>query len=308
MILFPLNLSEEEKLNAPVSPFRRGDYEISRHANREIFLRVHTPVHDAECFILGTIAPPEENLMHLLLLAHTLKKEGAKKVTALLPYLSYTRQDKQKNGEGIASELMGGLIASAGIDSIVTIDIHSDAARNLFRVPLISISSAELFAETLKKERLLDATLVAPDERAVARCQAVASAAGIARPVAYFKKERTSLGVEHFGPIGAIGESAVLIDDMLDTGGTLIGACKRLSAKGVKTISVMVTHGLFTGERWKRLWEFGVRRIYCTDSIRTKPTDARIVSLPVFSLLTSGIGLPSKQASDSLDNMIYYNA
>ena len=128
------------------------------------------------------------------------------------------------------------------------------------------------FAAALRKCGLQAATIVAPDEGAIPRCQAVQKALGIAAGIAaaeipYFRKHRTASGIVHSGPIGAVGRQAVIVDDILDTGGTLLSACERLRDAGVEDVSVMVTHGLFTGERWKRLSQLGVKRIFCTDSV-----------------------------------------
>ena len=115
---------------------------------------------------------------------------------------------------------------------------------------------------------LTGATVVAPDEGAIGRCKAVRAAAGMSSiKIPYFEKHRTETGIIHAGPIGDVGRQAVIIDDILDTGGTLVSACETLSKAGVEKIDVMVTHGLFTGTRWKDLYGFGVKRIFCTDSV-----------------------------------------
>lgn len=245
-----------------------GRFRMARFENGEIYIQVETAVRTETCIVLGSIAPPDEQLLSTLLLAHTLKKEGAGRVTGLFPYLGYARHDKDKPGESLAAAWTGAIGAASGLDGVITIDVHSERAKQLFRIPVVSLSPAAVFAEALKRFGLPGSTIVAPDEGAIGRCEAVQSGAGIpSGRVPYFKKQRTATGVTHVGPIGEVGRQAVIVDDILDTGGTLLSACEKLVEAGAEEINVMVTHGLFTGERWKQLWGLGVKRIFCTDSV-----------------------------------------
>jgi ribose-phosphate pyrophosphokinase len=153
-------------------------------------------------------------------------------------------------------------------------------------MPLDSLSPAKIFATEIEKILFMDATIIAPDKGAIRRCQEVKKALGLEGPTPYFIKKRdgqTISSVLH----GEIGERAVIIDDILDTGGTLIVACKHLKEKGVKDIIIFVTHGLFTGEKWQELWDLGVRKIFATDTlpgIKEKISD-RISILSVAPLI-----------------------
>ena len=280
-----------------VTDLMLGRFRAARFENRELHMDVETPVANETCFILGSIAPPDEQLLSVLLLAHTLKKEGACRVTAIFPYLAYARHDTDKPGESLATAWVGALARASGLDQVITVDVHSERAKQLFPMPVISLSPAEVFAEALKRCGLGGATIVAPDEGGIGRCQAVQTAAGMAAgKTPHFEKHRIKTGITHTGPIGEVGRRAVIIDDILDTGGTLLSACEKLTQAGVEEINVMVTHGLFTGERWKELWRFGVKRIFCTDSV---PLPAgvdgnNIVKLSVASLLERELCLLAK--------------
>jgi ribose-phosphate pyrophosphokinase len=270
MILFAFEAYEAmaAALRETVPTLTLGGFQASRYENRELHIGVQTPVTNERCLVLGSIAPPDEQLLSMLLLAHTLKKEGASSVTAILPYLAYARHDKDKPGESLAAAWAGSVAKASGIDRVVAVDVHSEKTKWLFPVPVASLSPAQVFAEALNQYGLSSATIVAPDEGAIGRCEAVKAAAG--QPpgnTPYFAKRRTETGIQHSGPIGEVGRQAVIIDDMLDTGGTLLSACEKLAAAGVEEIHIMVTHGLFTGERWKQLWRLGVKRIICTDSV-----------------------------------------
>ena len=269
MILFRFPAYEEIARQLLVLPsMRLGKFNVARYENGELYVTLQGPIRGERCLVLGTIAPPDEQILSFLLLAHTLKKEGANSVTALVPYLAYTRQDKDKPGESLATAWSGSLLKCSGIDQLITVDVHSERDRQLFPFPLVSVSTAELFAETISKHGLTDATIVAPDNGAIYRCEAVKRAAGM--PVGltpYFEKKRTEKGIVHSRLVGRVGARAVIIDDMLDTGGTLASACEKLKEASVEEILILVTHGLFTGSYWTRLWSLGVTRIFCTDTV-----------------------------------------
>jgi ribose-phosphate pyrophosphokinase len=265
-----------------------GRFTIGRYDNQELHASVAGPVSGEHCLILGTIAPPDECLLSVMLLARTLKKERAHTITAVLPYLAYSRQDKDKSGESLGTAWVGALFKSSGIDQVLTVDVHSERDKQLFPIPLISLSTAALFADAIKKHRLTNATIVAPDNGAITRCETVKRAAGM--PIGetpYFEKKRTEKGIIHHGPVGKVGAKAVVVDDMIDTGGTLVSACEQLRAVGVEEIYILVSHGLFTESSWTKLWSLGVRRIFCTDTIplRSGIDTANITVLSVVPLV-----------------------
>ena len=265
-----------------------GSFQALRFENGELHLQIDASVKNEACLILGSISPPDEQMLSAMLLSHTLKKEGARTVTAIFPYLAYARHDKDKPGESLGTAWVGALALASGIDEVITVDMHSDRAKNLFPIPVISLSPAEVFAEALHRAGLIGATIVAPDEGAIARCTAVKRAARIVtEETPYFVKHRTAAGITHVARIGEVGKRVVMIDDILDTGGTLVSACERLHEAGVEEINVMVTHGLFTGDRWMELWRLGVQRIFCTDSvpIRAGVDASKIERLSLIPLL-----------------------
>lgn len=269
-----------------------GAFCTRRFDNGEMFIRLGTPVAGEECAILASIAPPDERLLAILLLAHTLRKEGARRITGIFPYLAYSRQDKNKPGESLAAAWTGSLAFASGFDTVITVDAHSENDERLFDVPLISISPARLFARALHCHQLTRATMIAPDHGAICRCEAIRAAAGLeSAATAWFEKHRGESGIEHAQFHGDVGAQAVLVDDILDTGATLVSACRRIFLAGVEDIQIMVTHGLFTGSEWRRLWEFGVSRIFCTDTV-PRPAgvaDPRIVTLSAVPLMASAL-------------------
>ncbi|MCR4324430.1 MAG: ribose-phosphate diphosphokinase [Candidatus Curtissbacteria bacterium] len=268
-------------VNIPAKDF--GSYETRRFANGEIHISLNTKVNKKPCVIVVSINPPDENLLALLLLAHTLKKEGAQKVAAILPYMAYSRHDKDEVAKSQAFSWLGKVFKSSGINKVITIDIHSQESKGLFGVPVISVASSPIFASEIKALKLSNATIVAPDEGAIKRCRLVAKEANISR-IAYFKKHRTASGVVHSKLYGKVTNQAIIVDDMLDTGSTLVSACYKLREAGVVEIYIMVTHGLFTGDEWKHLWKLGAKRVYCTDTIPL-PKQVATKNIKVLSIM-----------------------
>jgi len=263
---------------------QQGQYSIERYPNHELHADIQTNVVNEECIILSTLAPPDEQLLSTLLLSHTLKKEGAHKIIALLPYLAYARDDKQKAGQSLATAWVGALLQTSGVDEVITVDVHSRMTQRLFPIPLVSLSPAALFAQEIKRLALLNATIVAPDEGARERCQAVANAAGTKEEIVVLEKRRTRQGVTHVGISGNLGQQAVIVDDILDTGGTIVSCCEQLHQRGVRDITILVTHGLFTGQLWQKLWTYQVKGIYCTDTIPL-PKERSTENIGMFSVL-----------------------
>lgn len=264
-----------------------ASFSLKRFANKEIQLALHANVTNRSCLIIGSLAPPELHLLSFLALSHTLKKEGAKKVTACIPYLAYSRQENDESQKSQIAALLGKLLKASGIDEVYTVDVHSPRIKALFPLPIYSLSCASLFAKQLKCLPWDSYSFVAPDQGAIERCQEVASLVNGSREIVWVSKTRHARGVSHSSISGKIQKRVVIIDDILDTGQTLISCCKKLKGEGAREIIVMVTHGLFSGSAWNKLWELGVKKIYCTDTIplpKTVSKEGRIVVLPITTI------------------------
>lgn len=247
--------------------FISGKFAVERFPNDELHVTLYTDVAERECIVLGSIAPPEVNMVSFLLLCHTLKKEGAQRVTAVLPYLAYSRHDKKEPQKSYAAAFIGDLLSASGVDEVVTVDVHSRSDVRLFPIPLISLSPAKIFEQEVSKLKFSNVTVVSPDEGALQRAGDIVKRLKIKKEIAYVVKRRTSNGVKFVDLKGTVGKKAIVIDDILDTGKTLIACCEKIRERGAKEIYIMVTHGLFTGSEWEKLWGLGVKRIYCTDSV-----------------------------------------
>jgi ribose-phosphate pyrophosphokinase len=268
-----------------------GSCSFARFSDGELHLRLHTAVEGRACVVLGSLAPPDERLLKVLLLADTLRRRGARRVVALLPYLGYGRQDRAEPGQSLGAAWAGALLRGVGVEDVITVDLHSARAAECLGLPVASLSPVHLFADALARRDLRDVTIVAPDEGALARCEALASAAHIEQPIAHLRKRRDASGVTHSGLVGKVTSRIVIVDDILDTGGTLVSACRALRSAGAEEITVMVTHGLFTGDLWRQLETLGVDTIFTTDSVpRARDGGGDMVEvLPIGQLLVDAL-------------------
>lgn len=267
MVIFPFpQFKQYARFLKSLPEYKLGNFQIARFPNQEIYAKISTNVEGKECLILGSITPPDEQLISILFLAHTLKKELAVKITAFLPYLAYARQDKIKKGESLVIAAIGEIFRASHINEVITVDVHSEKVEGLFPLPILNLSPAKIFAQEIKKLKLKNPTFVSPDEGAIKRNEKIKDELGIKNEVAYMTKLRTQKGVSSVLH-GSVSSNVIIVDDILDTGGTLLACCKILKSKGAKNIYIFVTHGLFTGSKWQGLFDLNVKKIYCTDSI-----------------------------------------
>jgi ribose-phosphate pyrophosphokinase len=259
-----------------------GEFEFSRFGNGELHARVYDNVSGQDCIIISTLAPPDEQLLSLLMLANALKRSGANSIKAFLPYLSYARQDKFNRGESGGIALVGSLLKSSGIDEVITIDVHSELDKQLIGLPLTSLSSAQLFNSAIQKLEWNDITIVAPDEGAINRAQRVAAMINSTRSVAHLVKKHDD-GIMHLNLIGDVSKRVVIVDDIIDSGQTLVSACNILRDREVQEIAIVVTHGLFTGDAWTQLFELGVKTLVVSDScpevVKQKHQNIQVISI-----------------------------
>lgn len=279
------------------SDIKEGEFTISRFPDLELYLLLKTNVVNQECLVVGNINPPDENLLATLLLCHTLKKEGALKVTLILPYMAYARQDKHKPGESMATSLVASMISFAGVDKVITVDVHSQHVAKLFPIPFQSLSIAELFAQEINKLNLGEFTLVAPDANAHITNQEIAKHLKGKVELAYLEKERkTGDEISHLGLQGEVLKNAVIVDDILETGGSLVSAVEILKDKGAEKISIFVTHGIFAGSKWRKLFEMGVEQIFITNTLGGLPSvsredESKIKVISIIPLLRKALGI-----------------
>jgi len=271
------------------SNFEQGSYKLVHFANQEFQIVIYSKVKNLPVVFIGTTAPPHDQMWEFFLTCHTLRKEGAKKILAIVPYLAYMRHDQNNPKEDLAASLMAKFFEDSGITELVTIDIHSDNASSFFKIPINSLSPINLFAQKIKELNFEADFVVSPDNGAIKRATVLERELNIKSKLVVFAKQRhcgsNPVSVLCEGEI--IGKKAVVVDDILDTGQTLINCVKKLHENGIKEILVVVTHGIFSGKKWQQLFDYGVTKIITTDSIpsvKQKASD-KIIIIPISSLL-----------------------
>ena len=268
-----------------------GNHEVLRYPNGEMHVHISDSVANEECLVIGSISPPDENLVALLMTSEALKKQGARSVRVFLPYLSYSRQDKPLPGEGGGIELVGLLFRASGVDKVITVDTHSQLDEELIGLPFLSIPSASLFISSLQGLGWNDFTIVAPDKGAVHRAQAMADLLGVIKPIAHLSKKHEAGDIVHLDLIGDVGERVIIVDDIIDGGRTIVSACAMLRKNGVKNIAVVVSHGLFIDDAINKVLKLNLTALFVSDSIPSVVglTDPVIHIIPLRHLLLENI-------------------
>jgi len=226
-----------------------GKMELHRFPDGEISLQVQENVRGRDVFVLQTVAlDPNNYLMELLILIDALKRASARSINAIVPYFGYSRQDrKDKPRVPITAKLVANMLESAGVTSVLTLDLHADQIQGFFNVPVDNLHGRPLLVEAFRKFDLANSIVVAPDAGSVKLTRDFA--ADLGTEFAVFDKNRLSAEqVEVVTVIGDVeGKDVLLADDMCSTAGTLVSAAKACQEKGARRIYSAVTHGLFVG-------------------------------------------------------------
>ncbi|MHB1104263.1 MAG: ribose-phosphate pyrophosphokinase [Devosia sp.] len=246
------------------------DCTVKRFADNEIFVEVHENVRGEDVFILqSTSFPANDNLMELLILTDALRRSSARRITAVIPYFGYARQDRRSTGRTpISAKLVANLITEAGVNRVVTLDLHAAQIQGFFDIPTDNLYSAPVMTRDIQENydtsKLM---IVSPDVGGVARARAIAQRIGA--DLAIVDKRRPRAGVsEVMNIIGDVsGHACILIDDIVDSGGTLVNAAEALLKAGAKEVSAYITHGVLSSGASERIAASKLKELVVTDSI-----------------------------------------
>ncbi len=246
------------------------DCAVRRFADHEIFVEIRENVRGEDVFILqSTSFPANDNLMELLIIADALRRSSARRITAVIPYFGYARQDrKSASRTPISAKLVANLITEAGINRVVTLDLHAAQIQGFFDIPTDNLYAAPVITRDLQsRKRNGNLMIVSPDVGGVARARAIAQRIGA--DLAIVDKRRPRAGVsEVMNIIGDVsGHSCVLIDDIIDSGGTLVNAAEALLKAGATEVSAYVTHGVLSDGAAARIAASRLTELVITDSI-----------------------------------------
>ena len=246
--------------------------DIRRFADMEVFVEIHENVRGEDVFVIqSTSYPANDNIMELLVCLDALRRGSARRVTAVLPYYGYARQDRKSGPRTpISAKLLANLITSAGADRVLTIDLHAAQIQGFFDIPADNLYSAPVFKSDISaRYKSEDLVVVSPDVGGVIRARAIASR--IEADLAIIDKRRPRAGIsEVMNIIGDVaGRHCIMVDDIVDSGGTLCNAAQALMNAGAVSVDAYVTHGVLSGGAVSRVASSPLNSLVTTDSIQS---------------------------------------
>lgn len=267
---------------------KNADETVSVFADGEKKVRIPENLRRREVFIIQPTCPPvDSNLMELLLILDAARRSSASEITVVIPYFGYSRQDrKDRSRVPISAALVAGLIEYAGADRILTLDIHSEQEPGFTKIPWDNLYSSYSFLPEIKKLFPDNLIVASPDKGGVLKATFYAdllSADGIA--IVYKERDVQKINQsEALDMIGVVkGKDVLLVDDMIDTGGTIVGAASLLRSKGAKSIIVVATHGLFSKDALEKINNSAIDIVYVTDTV---PLNEKVVSNSKIKVVT----------------------
>ncbi len=278
---------------------------VRRFADMEVFVEIHENIRGEDVFVVqSTSYPANDNLMELLITLDALRRSSARRVTAVMPYFGYARQDRKSGPRTpISAKLVANLITEAGADRVLTLDLHAAQIQGFFDIPVDNLYSEPLFTKDIQDRYAgRDLMIVSPDVGGVIRARAIATR--LNSDLAIIDKRRERAGVsEVMNVIGDVtGRDCIMIDDIVDSGGTLCNGAAALMAHGARSVSVYITHGVLSGGAVARIAASPIEMMTITDSILA--TDAvklsgNIRQLSIASLLAEAMRRISEESSVS---------
>ena len=290
------SLSSSKKLAQDIASIlgtKVGDCKVHHFADGEILCEIGESVRGKDVFIVqSTSNPVTENLMEILVLTDALKRASAREITAVIPYFGYARQDrKAKPRQPITSKLVADLLTTAGVNRVVTVDLHAAQIQGFFDIPVDEMQALPLLIKYFRKKKVQDLCVVSPDHGGATRARKMSEAFDC--PIAIIDKRRPKPNVaEVMGIIGNVeGKNCILIDDMIDTAGTITAGVDMLKQKGAKDVYIACTHGVLSGPAIERLSTCAAKEVIITNTIeipQEKKFD-KLVSVSVAGLLAHTI-------------------
>ncbi|EIM27665.1 ribose-phosphate pyrophosphokinase [Microvirga lotononidis] len=296
----PLAEAISAYLNVPLAKAQ-----VKRFADMEVFVEIQENVRGEDVFIIqSTSFPTNDHLMELLIITDALRRSSAKRITAVIPYFGYARQDRRMSGRTpISAKLVSNLITHAGVDRVLTLDLHAGQIQGFFDIPTDNLFSAPALARDIKDHlEGGNRMVVSPDVGGVVRARALAKRIDAQLAIVDKRRERPGES-EVMNIIGDVsGRSCILVDDIVDSGGTLVNAADALLANGAKEVYAYITHGVLSGGAVARIASSRLKELVITDSIM--PTEAvkvahniRVISIA--SLMGEAIGRTATESSVS---------
>jgi len=260
---------------------------IRKFSDGEIYIEINENIRGNSIFIIqGISSPANDNLMELLLCIDALKRSSAKNITAVIPYFGYARQDRKVVPRtSISAKLVSNLITKAGADRIVTVDLHAGQIQGFFDIPVDNLFSTPIFARHIKKKiKSKNLICVAPDVGGVERTRALGRKLDVG--LAIIDKRRPSPGKSQvMNVVGNVkGKTCIIVDDIIDSGGTIVNAADALIKRGAKEVYVYVTHGVLSGEAVEKIKKSKIKNLVVTDTIDNSDKVKKSRNIEVLSI------------------------
>lgn len=273
---------------------------VRRFADQEVFVEIHENVRGEDVFVVqSTSFPANDHMMELLVALDALKRASAKRITAVIPYFGYARQDRKMGSRTpITAKLVANIITSAGADRVLTVDLHAGQIQGFFDIPLDHLYAAPVLVKDIKAHYKTDnLMIVSPDVGGVVRARDLAKRLGADLAIVDKRRERAGVS-EVMNIIGDVeGRDCILVDDIVDSAGTLCNAAKAIKDAGATSVSAYVTHGVFSGEAVKRVEGSVLHSLVVADTIASTEAVAKAKNIRVVSV-AGLLGEAVKRVSD----------
>ncbi|MBD3808089.1 MAG: ribose-phosphate pyrophosphokinase [Epsilonproteobacteria bacterium] len=260
---------------------------INRFSDGEINVQISQSVRGKDVFIVQpTCAPANDNLMELLIMTDALKRSSAKSITAIVPYYGYARQDRKAAPRvPISAKLVANLMETAGITRMVTVDLHASQIQGFFDIPVDNLYGAILFVDYIKSKNLKNPVIASPDIGGVARARYFAERLGLDMVIVDKRRQKANES-EVMNVIGDVsGKDVILIDDMIDTAGTMVKAAEALKKLGATSVMACCTHPVLSGPAFDRIEKGSLDELVVANTIPMKHTSSKIKMLSTASML-----------------------
>ncbi|MCW0225409.1 ribose-phosphate pyrophosphokinase [Campylobacter lari] len=256
---------------------------VKRFSDGEISIQIDESVRGKDVFIIqSTCAPTNDNLMELLIMTDALRRSSASSITAIIPYFGYARQDRKASPRvPITAKLVANLIESAGVDRVATIDLHAGQIQGFFDIPVDNLYGSIIFNDYIKNKNYKNPIIASPDIGGIARARSVAKALGLDIVIVDKRREKANES-EVMNIIGDVKDKEViLVDDIIDTAGTIVKAAEVFKSKGAKSVIACCTHAVLSGVAYERIAKDALDELVVTDTIPLKQQMDKIKVLSV---------------------------
>lgn len=267
-----------------------GDVTIKEFSDGELYVKFEQSIRGEDIFIVQSTPPPGDNIMELLLMLDAAKRASVKRVTAVIPYFGYARQDRKDQPRvSIGSKLMANLLVKAGADRILTMDLHAAQIQGFFDIPLDHLYASRAFIEHFKSNPIENLVVVAPDVGSLKTSRAYSKKLGTS--LAFVDKRRPKANEsEIMNIIGDVeGKNVLIVDDLIDTAGTLTNAATAMKERGALNITAICTHPILSGPAYQRIEDSPIDEVLVTDTVTLRQPSHKIKVLSVADIFAKAI-------------------